>query len=136
MRGAVSTSKAAVESISEALREELAPLGVRVSIVEPGSFRAEFLSADSRRIANNALPDFDGTAGALLRGIEVNNGKQPGDPTKAAAAIRRLAELADPPLRLQLGSDCVKLVEAKLASVGDELKLWRDVALPTGYPVS
>ncbi|MEU2358888.1 hypothetical protein ABZ599_39055 [Streptomyces misionensis] len=68
------------------------------------------------------------TVGALLRGVEMNDGKQPGDPAKIVTAIRGLVELVHLPLRLQMGSDCVKLVEAKFASVGDELKLWRGLA--------
>jgi NAD(P)-dependent dehydrogenase (short-subunit alcohol dehydrogenase family) len=132
-RGLYGASKSAVEAITEALHAELAPLGIRATVVEPGSFRTQFLTADSQRQARQIIPAYDGTAGQLRAGIEAGNGHQPGDPVKAAAAIRALAAAPDPPLRLQLGSDCVTLVEGKLASVAAELGHWRDLALSTDF---
>ena len=137
-RGLYGASKAAVEAITEAiteaLRAELAPLGIRVTVVEPGSLRTEFLTAGSRRQAKQAIADYDGTVGKLRDAIQASNGHQPGDPVKAAAAIRQLAAIPEPPLRLPLGSDCVTLVEGKLDSVARELGQWRDLALSTDFP--
>jgi hypothetical protein len=65
--------------------------------------------------------------------VKTAGGQQPGDPDKAVAAIRRLADAAEPPLRLQLGSDCVALVEGKLAAVAKELDQWRDLSLSTDF---
>jgi NAD(P)-dependent dehydrogenase (short-subunit alcohol dehydrogenase family) len=130
-RGLYSASKFAVEAITEALHAELAPLGIHTTVVEPGSFRTEFLTADSRRQAKVAIPAYADTVGTLHSAIEANNGHQPGDPVKAVGAIRRLAATAQPPLRLQLGSDCVTLVEGKLATVAKELDQWRELALST-----
>jgi NAD(P)-dependent dehydrogenase (short-subunit alcohol dehydrogenase family) len=132
-RGLYGASKSAVEAITEALRAELAPLGIHASVVEPGSFRTQFLTADSQRQARQIIPAYDGTAGQLRAGIQAGNGHQPGDPVQAAAAIRQLAAAPEPPLRLQLGSDCVNLVEGKLASVAGELGQWRDLALSTDF---
>jgi NAD(P)-dependent dehydrogenase (short-subunit alcohol dehydrogenase family) len=132
-RGLYGAAKAAVEAITEALHAELAPLGVHATVVEPGSFRTQFLTADSQRQARQVIPAYDGTAGQLRAGIEAGNGHQPGDPVQAAAAIRQLAVAPDPPLRLQLGSDCVDLVEGKLAAVATELGHWRDLALSTDF---
>jgi NAD(P)-dependent dehydrogenase (short-subunit alcohol dehydrogenase family) len=132
-RGLYGAAKAAVEAITEALHAELAPLGVHATVVEPGSFRTQFLTADSQRQARQVIPAYDGTAGQLRAGIEAGNGHQPGDPVQAAAAIRQLAAAPEPPLRLQLGSDCVDLVEGKLAAVATELGHWRDLALSTDF---
>jgi NAD(P)-dependent dehydrogenase (short-subunit alcohol dehydrogenase family) len=131
-RGLYGASKFAVEAISEALHAELAPLGVHVTVVEPGSFRTEFLSADSRRTAPTGV--YADTVGTLLSAIEANNGRQPGDPDKAVAALRQLVAAPEPPLRLQLGSDSVALVEGKLATVAKELEQWRELSLSTDFP--
>jgi NAD(P)-dependent dehydrogenase (short-subunit alcohol dehydrogenase family) len=133
-RGLYGAAKSAVESISEAERAELAPLGIHVTVVEPGSFRTDFLSGDSVRRARRVIPEYSGTAGQLVSGLDGANGSQPGDPVKGVAAIRALAESANPPLRLPLGSDCVKLVERRLDSVAAELSRWRELALSTDFP--
>jgi NAD(P)-dependent dehydrogenase (short-subunit alcohol dehydrogenase family) len=132
-RGVYGASKFAVEAITEALQGELAPLGIHATVVEPGSFRTGFLTADSKRRAGTGIPAYADTVGKLQRAIEANNGHQAGDPAQAVAAIRRLAVEPEPPLRLHLGSDCVSLVESKLASVAKELDQWRDLALSTDF---
>jgi NAD(P)-dependent dehydrogenase (short-subunit alcohol dehydrogenase family) len=104
-RGLYGASKSAVEAITEALHGELAPLGIHVTVVEPGSFRTEFLSAGSVHQAKQNISDYADTVGKFLTGMEASNGHQPGDPVKAVAAIRKLADAPEPPLRLQLGSD-------------------------------
>lgn len=133
-RGLYSASKFAVEGITEALREELAPLGIHVTVVEPGSFRTNFLSPDSKRRAAVDNSAYAETVGAFQKAVEASDGKQPGDPVKAAAAIRRVASAAEPPVRLQLGSDCVSLVETKLSSVAAELEKWRELSVSTDFP--
>ncbi|EXG82275.1 oxidoreductase [Cryptosporangium arvum] len=132
-RGMYSASKAAVEAVSEALQEELRPLGIHVTIVEPGSFRTDFLSANSARQVAVGIDDYTDTVGSLLAAIEANDGKQPGDPAAAATAIRRLVAGANPPLRLQLGSDSLRLVEGKLDLVRQESDRWRALALSTDF---
>ncbi|WP_328648622.1 oxidoreductase [Amycolatopsis sp. NBC_00348] len=132
-RGLYSAAKFAVEGLSEALRAEVGPLGIDVTVVEPGSFRTDFLAPASRRQVAVTVPAYAGSVGAVTSAIEKNDGHQPGDPARAVTAIRHLVTTAEPPLRLQLGSDCVRLVEDKLATVAGELDQWRELATSTDY---
>ncbi len=133
-QGLYSASKFAVEGLTEALRAEVAPLGIHVTVVELGSFRTNFLTSDSRHRPAQSIPVYAGTAGQLTKAIEASNGRQPGNPVRAAAAIRQLAAAGQPPVRLHLGSDCVSLVEDKLTAVADELGRWRELARSTDFP--
>ncbi|MFJ3928567.1 oxidoreductase [Streptomyces sp. NPDC090022] len=129
--GLYGASKFALEGISEALHGELAPLGVHVTIVEPGGFRTGFLGSSSIRVEPAAIADYAAGAGPVREALAVNDGRQPGDPAKAARAIVDVTEVTEPPLRLQLGADAVERVEAKLDLVRRELDQWRHVALST-----
>ncbi|MBV2156796.1 oxidoreductase [Kitasatospora sp. SUK 42] len=129
--GLYGASKFALEGITEALHGELAPLGVRVTIVEPGSFRTNFLTDASLRVEPAAIADYTESAGPMRETMADKNGHQPGDPAKAAKAIVDITETAEPPLRLQLGADAIERVEAKLDLVRRELDQWRHVALST-----
>lgn len=129
--GAYAATKFAVEGLSEALAMELAPLGVRVTIIEPGSFRTEFLSPSSIVAADTPIADYDSR---LDRGVAAaNDGRQMGDPAKAAAAIVTVVNDESPPLRLPLGADALARVEGKLESVARELAAWRQLSLSTGF---
>ncbi|MCF2528704.1 oxidoreductase [Yinghuangia soli] len=130
--GLYGASKFALEGITEALHGELAPLGVRVTVVEPGGFRTGFLGGASIRVEPASIPDYAAGAGPVREALAGFDGRQPGDPAKAAEAIVDLTEADDPPLRLQLGADAVERVEAKLDLVRRELDAWRHVALSTG----
>ncbi len=129
--GLYGASKFALEGISEALHGELAPLGIRVTIVEPGGFRTDFLGGSSLRTEPASIADYTEGAGPVREALVRYDGHQPGDPAKAARAVVDLVGAAEPPLRLQLGADAVERVEAKLELVRRELDRWRDVALST-----
>ncbi|MFC8595003.1 oxidoreductase [Streptomyces atroolivaceus] len=130
--GLYGASKFALEGISEALHGELAPLGVRVTIVEPGGFRTDFLNSSSMQVEPASIVDYAVGAGPVREALANYDGRQPGDPVKAAKAIVDITEVTDPPLRLQLGADAIERVEAKLDRVRRELDEWRHVALSTG----
>ncbi len=131
--GIYGASKFALEGLSEALSHEVGPLGIAVTIVEPGSFRTDFLTADSVRIAAAKFDDYAETVGRIRSFASGHHGEQPGDPARAAAAIRRVVEMDDPPLRLPLGSDALAAIEAKLAAVQVDLDATRDLALSTDH---
>ena len=131
--GVYNATKFAVEGLSEALALEVAPLGIRVTIVEPGYFRTNFLDSSSLRHSAAELDAYAETTGATRASADAGNHRQPGDPAKAARVIVDVPDYPDPPLRLQLGTDCVARVEGKLDSVRAELERWRAVAGSTNF---
>ena len=126
-------TKFAVEGISEAMRAELEPLGIWVTIVEPGAFRTDFLDPRSLRMSRRTIADYAATAGQTRDWAQREHRQQPGDPARAAAAMIKIATVAHPPLRLPLGPDSVARIEEKLTSVARELDRWRDLAQSTSY---
>ncbi|GII31126.1 Rossmann-fold NAD(P)-binding domain-containing protein [Planotetraspora mira] len=113
---------------------ELEPLGVKVTIVEPGYFRTDFLDASSLHTETAQISDYSASSGAMRRTAVMVNHVQPGNPVKAATVIVDVAESPRAPLRLQLGADCVERVEEKLATVRRELDTWRAVSVSTDHP--
>lgn len=129
--GVYGATKFAVEGLSEAMRAELAPVGITVTVVEPGSFRTDFLDGSSLHATAQQFADYEPTVGAVRRGAAANNHGQINDPAKGAAAIYTAVTAANAPSRLQLGPDAVAMVEGKLASVREELDTWRSLAAST-----
>src|SRR5438309_4544074 len=108
-RAPYSAAKWGVEGFSEVLANEVGPLGVKVTIIEPGGFRTDF--AGSSTTIREGRPEYDSTVGAAARFQREYDGTQPGDPIKAAGVILKVAALREPPLRLLLGSDAVRIAE-------------------------
>ncbi|MGH8541494.1 MAG: oxidoreductase [Stenotrophobium sp.] len=131
--GLYNASKFALEGFSEALALEVAPLGIRVSIIEPGPFRTDW-AGPSLAAAARKLDDYALTAGRTKTTLNSYSGKQPGDPAKAAAAMIKVVESDKPPLRLPLGEMAVGRIRAKLAAQLAELDVWEPVALDTAFP--
>jgi Short-chain alcohol dehydrogenase of unknown specificity len=130
--GLYGATKAGVELISEALAQEVAPMGIRVLIVEPGAFRTDFLGRSMTRAANR-LAIYDGTAGQMRDFSETVSGNQPGDPVKGAAIILQAIDDADAPLRLPLGPDAHRNIRSKLDSVAADMAAWADRTTTTDF---
>ncbi|MDI3398849.1 oxidoreductase [Pseudomonas sp. V88_4] len=131
--GVYGSTKFAVEGISEALHQELAPLGIHATVVEPGFFRTDFLDEQSLIKTALVLPDYDETVGKMRTFAEAANHAQPGDPQKFAEAMLALVNAPNPPQRLALGSDTVARIEAKNRLVAQELAEWKALALSTDF---
>jgi len=130
--GIYNSTKFAVEGLSEALAAELAPLGIGVTIVEPGPFRTEFLGGSLVKAANS-LPDYEATAGKTRASALERNGKQQGDPAAAANAIVQAVTSPNPPLHLLLGKFAYDRFHQKLDALRNEMETWRDVGLGTDF---
>jgi NAD(P)-dependent dehydrogenase (short-subunit alcohol dehydrogenase family) len=131
--GYYNATKFAVEGLSEALAKECAPLGIRVTVVEPGPFRTDW-GGRSLKVPKTAIADYAETAGARRAGIQEYSGKQPGDPVRAAKAIIAATEAKVAPLHLVLGQFAYDTAKAKLAEFGRELETWREVSVGADYP--
>ncbi|MES2350009.1 MAG: oxidoreductase [Pseudomonadota bacterium] len=131
--GVYSSTKFAVEGLSEAMSMELAPLGINVTVVEPGFFRTDFLDASSLVATRDRIADYAATVGAMRDFAEGANHQQPGDPLKLAGALLQLADSEKPPVRLQLGSDTVERVRAKNLFVETEMAQWLELAVSTDH---
>jgi NAD(P)-dependent dehydrogenase (short-subunit alcohol dehydrogenase family) len=129
--GLYNASKFAVEGLSEALASELKPLGIYVTIVEPGYFRTNFLSGSSLQRAGRVIQAYASTSGKTRESADERDGRQPGDPAQAAQAILAVSRAQNPPLRLILGADAVERVRAKLKQVAEDLETWESTSVNT-----
>lgn len=125
--GIYNATKFALEGFSEALADEVRPLGIRVTIVEPGPFRTQF-AAGSLVTAAHELEDYALTAGLFRQRMAGIDGKQEGDPEKGAQAIIQVVNAPHPPLRLPLGRIVLGNIQAKLDQVRQDMDQWRAIA--------
>jgi NAD(P)-dependent dehydrogenase (short-subunit alcohol dehydrogenase family) len=123
-------SKFAVEGYSEVLALEVKDLGIRVTIVEPGGHRSDF-AGPSLVTGKPSIPDYEAAGRRITEYSATRHGKQPSDPAKFGLAMCRLVDLEQPPLRLPLGEDAIKLVGEKAAFVQAELKRWDELSRST-----
>src|SRR5699024_4308137 len=130
--GFYSATKAALESTSEALQQEVGPLGIRVAIVQPGPFRTDFAGRSLHQSAE-PIAAYAETAGRRQKETDTMDGNQAGDPVKAAQAILTLAEQENPPMRLVLGKQANKVAEMDLNQQLDDLMDWEHLGLNTDY---
>lgn len=133
--GVYGSTKFAVEGLSESMAAELEPFGIKVTIVEPGFFRTDFLADTSLAISPASIADYEGTPAGNMRSFAADaNHAQPGNPARLATGIMTMVNSANPPLRMPFGSDTVAMIEQQHASVEKELATWRQLALSTDFP--
>jgi NAD(P)-dependent dehydrogenase (short-subunit alcohol dehydrogenase family) len=125
-------TKFAVEGISEALAAEVAPLGLRVTAVEPGPFRTDFLGRSIVAVGAE-IPAYAATAGARRRNLLASSGRQRGDPVRAADAIITVVESPTPPLHLVLGADGFDRARTKLQALLASMEEWEPVSRGADY---
>ncbi|WP_322085404.1 oxidoreductase [Burkholderia sp. BCC1999] len=123
-------SKFALEGISETLGKELAPFGIAVTAVAPGSFRTDWAGRSMARTPRS-IADYDALFDPIRQAREEKSGKQPGDPAKAARAMLAVIAADHPPAHLLLGSDALRLVRNKLSALDDEIRAWEAVTVST-----
>jgi NAD(P)-dependent dehydrogenase (short-subunit alcohol dehydrogenase family) len=130
-RAPYAAAKFGVEGFSESLSREIAPLGIKVTIMEPGGFRTDFAGPSTQ--LSEGRQEYDSTVGAAVRFQRDYNGRQPGDPAKAAAVLLQVASLSKPPLRLLLGSDSYAVAEKSALDKIASDRNWKDLSLSTDY---
>jgi short-subunit dehydrogenase len=138
--GLYNGTKFAVSGISEAMHEELAPLGIKVTVVEPGYFRTGFLNAGAKVVAKKIIQDYEDTAvGQLRAALEKTDNHQPGDVIKGAKVIvdilteTGVAEGKEVPIRVPLGSDSTPAIKAKILRTQELMKEWEPITTNTNH---
>lgn len=131
--GYYNATKFAVEGVSEALRLEAEPLGIRVTLVEPSGFRTDWAGRSADESAAQ-IGAYESTAGIARRAFRANAGREPGDPQRAAAAIIRAVEADEPPNRLLLGNNACDWAMAKLDEMRAEFRAWEHVSRGADAP--
>lgn len=129
--GSYNASKFAVIGLSEALAQEVKPLGIHVTVVAPGMFRTNFMSDATLTVVKNKIDAYHVTEHvAMLRSFD---GQQPGDPTKLAAVLYDISLLPEPPVHLPLGTDSYDSIIAQRKKEAEELAQWKYLSVSTDF---
>ena len=131
--GIYCATKFAVEGLSESLAAEVKPFGIKVTVVEPGYFRTDFLSGDSLNLPNDPLEVYTEVREGEALHTDQIRGNQPGDPVKAVAAVIDMVASENPPLHLLLGTDAYAMTEQKIAALQQDMEAWKSVSLSTDF---
>jgi NAD(P)-dependent dehydrogenase (short-subunit alcohol dehydrogenase family) len=123
-------SKFALQGISEVMRSEMAPFGVHVTAICPGSFRTDWAGRSMVR-TERSIDEYDALFDPIRQGRQAKNGKQLGDPARLAAAILELVNSTNPPPQLLLGSDALSLVTDRIRRMHDEIEQWKPLTVST-----
>ncbi|MDB5158379.1 MAG: short-chain dehydrogenase/reductase [Mucilaginibacter sp.] len=125
-------TKFALIGISEVLAEDVKEFGIKVTVAAPGAFRTEFLTGQSLVLAKNQIADYKAIRESQER-ILTMDGKQAGDPDKAADIFIQLAEMDEPPVRLFMGTDAYKRASQKIEALATDLEKWKELSFATDY---
>jgi len=125
-------SKFALEGISEALEKEVRGLGIKVTSVAPGSFRTDWAGRSMIR-TERSVEDYNVVFDPIRRLRQAKDGRQAGDPVKAAQVLLDIIEADNPPVHLLLGTDALGVVRKKLAELNDEIDQWASVSKSTDF---
>jgi NAD(P)-dependent dehydrogenase (short-subunit alcohol dehydrogenase family) len=128
-----SSTKFALESLTEGLAKEVAPFGIRVTAIEPGAFRTDW-SSRSMKETSQPIDAYAETVGARKALIKAVGSKFPGDPRRVADAVLMVSELDDPPLHLLLGHDVYNAYREKLRGLMDSIEEWKETTLDVNFP--
>ena len=131
--GFYNATKFAVEGLSEALWQEVEPLGIKVMLVEPSGFRTDWAGRSANE-SKQHITDYAATAGAWRSNVRAISGKQAGDPVRAAQAILQVVESTNPPHHLLLGNDAYEAATAKLQNLHKEFSSWEAVSRGVDFP--
>jgi NAD(P)-dependent dehydrogenase (short-subunit alcohol dehydrogenase family) len=131
--GVYNASKFALEGINEALASEVRQFGIKVTAIEPGSFRTDWAGRSMVR-STRTIDDYEATLASVTAARAARSGKQQGDPRRAALAMLRVVEAQDPPVHLLLGTDALRFVREKIAALTKEIDAWETVSASTDFP--
>lgn len=126
-------TKFAVEAVSESLSHEVKPLGIKVTIIEPGAFRTDW-AGRSMIESKTVIEDYAETSGKRRQATRSVSGNQPGDPERAATAIISAFEADEPPLRLLLGASALKIARERLEALRVNFDAWAETTLSADFP--
>lgn len=128
-----SATKFALEGFSESLAQEITGFGIKLTLVEPGAFRTDFLDSRSLKLGSGEIPDYDEYRAKAQAVFAARNHQQVGDPARLGLAVVHLVNEPHPPLRFIAGADALKVVEDKLEAVAKETARWRELTLSTDF---
>jgi NAD(P)-dependent dehydrogenase (short-subunit alcohol dehydrogenase family) len=131
--GIYCATKFAIEGLSEALAAEVKPFGVQATIIAPGYFRTNFLAPDSLQVPENEIQEYKEVRDTQRLHQHEIDGKQAGDPVKAAKVMIKIGGEPNAPLRLFLGEDAYQLAQEKISSLAMELEKWKELTLSTAF---
>ncbi|HLP35981.1 oxidoreductase [Lacibacter sp.] len=131
--GFYNATKYAVDGLSEALYKEVAPLGIKVTIIAPSGFRTDW-AGRSAKDTTVKIDDYASTAGKNAGDIRGYSGNQPGDPVRAAKAMIDITETEHPPLRLLLGAAALKGARLKVEELKHDFETWAAVSVAADFP--
>jgi NAD(P)-dependent dehydrogenase (short-subunit alcohol dehydrogenase family) len=131
--GIYGSTKFAIEGLTEALAQEVAPLGIHATVVAPGFFHTNFLDHSSLTRTSNEIEDYADTVGSMRQFASQASYRQPGDPEKLAQAIVKIAASIDPPVHLPLGSDTLTRFRDKVAAFEKDIERWHDIITGTDH---